>query len=47
MSHTKPRLHNAMWPGIVGKEDGTDHPPIPLSRMLALTAGAEVDGQRF
>ena len=47
MSHTKPRLHNAMWPGIVGKEDGTDHPPIPLSRMLELTAAAEVDGQRF
>jgi len=40
-------LHNAMWPGLVGKEDGTDHPPIPLSRMLELTATAEVDGRRF
>ena len=47
MSHAKPRLHNAMWPGLVGKEDGTDHPPIPLSRMLELTAAAEVNGQKF
>lgn len=47
MPHAKPRLHNAMWPGIVGKEDGTDHPPIGLDRMLELTANAEVDGRRF
>src|SRR5690349_707699 len=42
-----PKLHNAMWPGLVGKEPGTDHPPISLDRMLELTAAAEVDGQRF
>jgi sugar phosphate isomerase/epimerase len=42
-----PKLHNAMWPGLVGKEEGTDHPPISLERMLELTAAAEVDGQRF
>ena len=42
-----PKLHNAMWPGLVGKEEGTDHPPISLERMLQLTAAAEVDGQRF
>ena len=42
-----PKLHNAMWPGLVGKEDGTDHPPISLQRMLELTASAEVDGHRF
>ncbi len=42
-----PKLHNAMWPGLVGKEDGTDHPPISLDRMLDLTAAAEVDGKRF
>ncbi|MCA9107653.1 MAG: TIM barrel protein [Planctomycetales bacterium] len=42
-----PKLHNAMWPGLVGKEDGTDHPPISLDRMLELTAAAEVDGQKF
>lgn len=36
-----------MWPGLVGKEEGTDHPPIALARMLELTAAAEVDGQKF
>ena len=44
----KPRLHNAMWPGLVGK--GTDEgqePPISLARMLELTAAAEVNGQKF
>ena len=46
-SNTYPKLHNAMWPGLVGKEDGTDHPPISLQRMLELTAGAEFDGHRF
>jgi hypothetical protein len=47
MSHTYPKLHNAMWPGLVGKEPGTDHPPISLDRMLELTAKANVDGQKF
>jgi len=41
------KLHNAMWPGLVGKEPGTDHPPISLDRMLELTAKARVDGQKF
>jgi hypothetical protein len=41
------KLHNAMWPGLVGKEPGTDHPPISLDRMLELTARASVDGQKF
>jgi sugar phosphate isomerase/epimerase len=36
-----------MWPGLVGKEPGTDHPPISLERMLELTAAAEVNGQKF
>ena len=48
MSHPLPKLHNAMWPGLVGK--GTDEgqePPISLERMLELTAAAEVDGQKF
>ena len=46
MSYASPKLHNAMWPGLVGK--GTDEgqePPISLDRMLELTAAAEVDGQ--
>ena len=41
------KLHNAMWPGLVGKVEGTDHPPISLDRMLELTANAKVDGQKF
>jgi sugar phosphate isomerase/epimerase len=41
-----PKLHNAMWPGLVGK--GADsEPPIALETMLDLTAAAEVDGVRF
>ena len=48
MSNASPKLHNAMWPGLVGK--GTDEgqePPISLERMLELTANAEVNGQKF
>src|SRR6476620_4953623 len=41
-----PALHNAMWPGLVGK--GPDSEPlIGLDTMLDLTAKAEVDGVRF
>lgn len=47
MANTLPKLHNAMWPGLVGKEPNTDHPPISLDRMLELTVNAEVDGQKF
>jgi sugar phosphate isomerase/epimerase len=46
-ANTSPKLHNAMWPGLVGKEAGTDHPPISLDRMLELTAKAEAGGQKF
>jgi len=41
-----PRLHNAAWPGVVGKGDGGE-PPIDLDTMLDLTAAAEVDGMKF
>ena len=41
-----PKLHNAMWPGLVGK-GGDAEPPIDLETMLDLTAAAEVDGARF
>lgn len=47
MSFDSPKLHNAMWPGLVGKEDGTDNPTISLDRMLELTKAAEVDGVKF
>jgi hypothetical protein len=45
-NHKLPALHNAMWPGIVGKGPGSE-PAIDLDTMLALTASAEVDGQKF
>ncbi len=41
-----PKLHNAMWPGLVGKGPDSE-PPISLDTMLDLTAAAEVDGVRF
>ena len=46
-TNTFPKLHNAMWPGLVGKEEGTDHPPISLDRMLELTANASAGGHKF
>ena len=42
-----PKLHNAAWPGVVGKEPGTENPPIDLATMLDYTAAAEVDGVKF
>ena len=48
MSHSSPKLHNAMWPGLVGKGDGEgQEPPISLEKMLQLTASAHVNGQKF
>lgn len=44
--HKSPALHNAMWPGIVGKGAGSE-PAIDLDTMLQLTASAEVDGEKF
>ena len=41
-----PKLHNAMWPGLVGK-GGDSEPPIDLDTMLDLTAKAEVNGVKF
>lgn len=41
-----PKLHNATWPGVVGKGEGSE-PVISLDTMLELTAGAEVDGVKF
>lgn len=48
MSHASPKLHNAMWPGLVGKgTDAGQEPPISLEKMLQLTAAANVNGQKF
>ncbi len=41
-----PAIHNAMWPGIVGKGSGAE-PAIDLDTMLGLTAAAEVNGTKF
>lgn len=41
-----PALHNAMWPGLVGKGPDSE-PPIDLDTMLDLTANASVGGVRF
>ena len=45
-THAYPALHNAMWPGLVGKGPDSE-PPIVLDTMLDLTAKAEVDGAHF
>jgi hypothetical protein len=42
-----PKLHNAAWPGIVGKGDRGAEPVIEFDTLLDLTARAEVNGQRF
>ena len=42
-----PKLHNAMWPGLVGKGSPGAEPSIDLDTMLDLTAKAEVNGVKF
>jgi sugar phosphate isomerase/epimerase len=42
-----PKLHNAMWPGLVGKGSPGAEPCIDLDTMLDLTAKAEVNGVKF
>lgn len=46
MSNQFPKLHNAAWPGVVGKGPDSE-PPIELETMLDLTAAAECNGQKF
>lgn len=45
-SYAFPKLHNAMWPGLVGKGPDSE-PPIGLDKMLDLTQASEVDGVKF
>jgi sugar phosphate isomerase/epimerase len=47
MSNNFPKLHNAMWPGLVGKGSPGGEPFITLDTMLDLTAQAEVNGVKF
>ena len=44
--HKHPALHNAMWPGLVGKGPDSE-PPIALDTMLDMTAATSVDGVKF
>src|SRR5512138_2847284 len=41
-----PKLHNAMWPGLVGKGPDSE-PPSDLDTMLDLTAATSVNGTKF
>ena len=47
MSNNAPKLHNAAWPGVVGKDPDSDNPPIDLDTMIGYTANAEVNGTKF
>ncbi|MBL8889535.1 MAG: TIM barrel protein [Planctomycetaceae bacterium] len=42
-----PKLHNAMWPGLVGKGPDAEEAAIDLETMLQMTAAAEVNGVKF
>jgi len=41
------KLHNAMWPGLVGKEEGSAEPPISLQKMLTMTAESRVTEKKY
>ena len=47
MSHKYPALHNAMWPGLVGKGGPGAEPPIDLDTMLDMTAKAKSGAAKF
>ena len=47
MPHKYPALHNAMWPGLVGKGGPGAEPPIDLDTMLEMTAKAQSNGSKF
>jgi sugar phosphate isomerase/epimerase len=42
-----PKLHNATWPGLVGKGSPGAEPAIDLDTMIRLTVEAQHDGVRF
>jgi sugar phosphate isomerase/epimerase len=42
-----PKLHNALWPGVVGKGAPGAEPFIDFDTMLDLTVKAEVNGAKF
>jgi sugar phosphate isomerase/epimerase len=47
MPNAFPKLHNAAWPGVVGKGSPGAEPFIDLDTMIDLTTKAEVNGVRF
>ncbi len=47
MTNQLPKLHNALWPGLVGKGDPGAEPGISFDTMLARTAAASVGGVKF
>src|SRR5688572_7535067 len=47
MPNAYPKLHNATWPGVVGKGSPDAEPFIELDTMIDLTAKAEVNGVKF
>ncbi|MDB5384983.1 MAG: xylose isomerase-like enzyme, partial [Planctomycetaceae bacterium] len=47
MPNNFPKLHNAMWPGIVGKGSPGAESFIDLDTMLNLTSQASVNGVKF
>lgn len=46
MPNQFPKIHNAMWPGLVGKGPDSE-PPIDLDTMLDRTVAASVNGVKF
>ena len=46
-TNTYPKLHNAAWPGIVGKGAPDSEPIIALDTLLKLTANARAGDQKF
>lgn len=46
-TYNLPRLHNAMWPGLVGKGSPGAEPFISLDYMLGFTKRAKVNGRGF
>lgn len=47
MPNAFPKLHNATWPGVVGKGSPGAEPFIDLDKMIELTANANVNGVKF
>ena len=47
MGNNFPKLHNAAWPGLVGKGSPGAEPCIDLDTMINYTAAASVNGVKF